>query len=163
MGIRLPSLLLNAKQVVKMHTVSSRNQCGVPKGHIAVYVGDMERKRFVVPISYLNHPSFSALLKSSEEEFGFKHPTGGAAASETVAADSLVSLEIAYIFNNSSVPLSFIKRCKRDAGLRKKTEGERYSQSAHERKAEGGRYRAAVYKLSRELLQATILIPACTR
>ncbi|KAA0045679.1 hypothetical protein IC582_025041 [Cucumis melo] len=77
MGIRLPSLLFNAKQVFKMHTVSSRNQCGVPKGHIAVYVGDIERKRFVVPLSYLNHPSFSALLKSAEEEFGFKHPTGG--------------------------------------------------------------------------------------
>ncbi|XP_022146176.1 auxin-responsive protein SAUR21-like [Momordica charantia] len=76
MGIRLPSLL-NAKQVLKMHTVSYRGQCGVPKGHIAVYVGDIERKRFVVPISYLNHPSFSALLKSAEEEFGFKHPTGG--------------------------------------------------------------------------------------
>ena len=77
MGIRLPSLLLSAKQIVKMQTVSSRNQCAVPKGHIAVYVGDNERKRFVVPISYLNHPSFSALLKTAEEEFGFKHPTGG--------------------------------------------------------------------------------------
>ncbi|KAG6605020.1 Auxin-responsive protein SAUR22, partial [Cucurbita argyrosperma subsp. sororia] len=76
MGIRLPSLLLNAKQAVKMHTASS-NRCGVPKGHIAVYVGDIERKRFVVPIAYLNHPSFSALLSSAEEEFGFKHPTGG--------------------------------------------------------------------------------------
>ncbi|XP_022146165.1 auxin-responsive protein SAUR21-like [Momordica charantia] len=77
MGIRLPSLLLNAKQIVRMQTASSRNQCGVPKGHIAVYVGEIERKRFVVPISYLNHPSFVALLKSAEEEFGFKHPTGG--------------------------------------------------------------------------------------
>ena len=77
MGIRLPSLLLNAKQAVKMHTASSKNRCGVPKGHIAVYVGDIERKRFVVPIAYLSHPSFSALLNRAEEEFGFKHPTGG--------------------------------------------------------------------------------------
>jgi SAUR family protein len=31
----------------------------------------------VVPISYINHPSFLALLNQSEEEFGFNHPMGG--------------------------------------------------------------------------------------
>ncbi|KAL2254830.1 UNVERIFIED_CONTAM: Indole-3-acetic acid-induced protein ARG7 [Sesamum indicum] len=49
----------------------------VPKGHLAVYVGESERKRFVIPVSYLNHPSFQDLLFQAEEEFGFDHPMGG--------------------------------------------------------------------------------------
>ena len=77
MGIRLPSILLNAKQILKMQALSARNQSDVPKGHIAVYVGEIQRKRFVVPISYLKHPSFVDLLNRSEEEFGFRHPMGG--------------------------------------------------------------------------------------
>ncbi|KAK9000393.1 hypothetical protein V6N11_080895 [Hibiscus sabdariffa] len=46
----------------------------VPKGHFAVYVGEAEKKRFVVPISFLKHPSFQKLLSEAEEEFGFNHP-----------------------------------------------------------------------------------------
>ncbi|ESR36784.1 hypothetical protein CICLE_v10030006mg [Citrus x clementina] len=49
----------------------------VPKGHFAVYVGETERSRFVVPVSYLKHPSFQKLLSQAEEEFGFHHPLGG--------------------------------------------------------------------------------------
>ncbi|KAK6120915.1 hypothetical protein DH2020_045343 [Rehmannia glutinosa] len=49
----------------------------VPKGHLAVYVGESEKKRFVVPLSFLNHPSFQELLSHAEEEFGFHHPMGG--------------------------------------------------------------------------------------
>ncbi|CAN6848314.1 unnamed protein product, partial [Brassica oleracea var. botrytis] len=37
----------------------------------------IQKKRYVVPISYLNQPSFQALLSKSEEEFGFDHPMGG--------------------------------------------------------------------------------------
>ncbi|MCD7467141.1 hypothetical protein HAX54_004415 [Datura stramonium] len=48
----------------------------VPKGHFAVYVGETYR-RFVVPISYLNHPLFQDLLHWAEEEFGYNHPMGG--------------------------------------------------------------------------------------
>ncbi|EYU37904.1 hypothetical protein ABFS82_02G013100 [Erythranthe guttata] len=49
----------------------------VPKGHLAVYVGENEKKRFVIPLSYLNHPLFQELLCRVEEEFGFHHPMGG--------------------------------------------------------------------------------------
>ncbi|KAK9108994.1 hypothetical protein Sjap_017054 [Stephania japonica] len=49
----------------------------VPKGHIAIYVGETQKRRFVVPISYLSHPSFQGLLNQAEEEFGFDHPMGG--------------------------------------------------------------------------------------
>ncbi|KAK2978312.1 hypothetical protein RJ640_017163 [Escallonia rubra] len=49
----------------------------VPKGYFAVYVGEQEKKRFVIPISFLNQPSFQELLSQAEEEFGFDHPMGG--------------------------------------------------------------------------------------
>ncbi|KAE9597640.1 putative small auxin-up RNA [Lupinus albus] len=34
-------------------------------------------KRFVIPISYLNQPSFEELRNQAEEEFGYDHPMGG--------------------------------------------------------------------------------------
>ncbi|KAG4966981.1 Auxin-induced protein 10A5 [Glycine soja] len=42
----------------------------VPKGYLVVYVGD-EMRRFVIPVSYLNQPSFQELLSQ------FDHPIGG--------------------------------------------------------------------------------------
>ncbi|KAK8582443.1 hypothetical protein V6N13_069221 [Hibiscus sabdariffa] len=78
MGVRLPSMIAGAKQMLKLQSrVTPREKPDVPKGHIAVYVGETQRKRFVVPISVLNHPSFEDLLKRAEEEFGFDHPMGG--------------------------------------------------------------------------------------
>ncbi|KAL0334642.1 UNVERIFIED_CONTAM: Auxin-induced protein X15 [Sesamum radiatum] len=56
---------------------SASSGVDVPKEHLAVYVGESERKRFVIPVSYLNHPSFQDLLFQAEEEFGFDHPMGG--------------------------------------------------------------------------------------
>ncbi|XP_023512611.1 auxin-responsive protein SAUR24-like [Cucurbita pepo subsp. pepo] len=77
MGIRFLSLVPHAKQILKMQSGFTKNQLDVPKGHVAVYVGEIQRKRFVVPISYLNHPSFQQLLNHAEEKFGFHHPQGG--------------------------------------------------------------------------------------
>ncbi|BAT91006.1 hypothetical protein LR48_Vigan08g178600 [Vigna angularis] len=48
----------------------------VPRGYLAVYVGN-KLKRFGIPVSYLNQPSFQELLSRTEEEFGYDHPTGG--------------------------------------------------------------------------------------
>ncbi|XP_054777445.1 auxin-responsive protein SAUR24-like [Prosopis cineraria] len=49
----------------------------VPKGHFAVYVGEEQKKRFLVPVSCLNAPEFQELLSMAEEEFGFDHLMGG--------------------------------------------------------------------------------------
>ncbi|KAL2536528.1 SAUR-like auxin-responsive protein family [Forsythia ovata] len=50
----------------------------VPKGHLAVYVGQKhgDFQRILVPVVYFNHPSFGDLLKESEKEYGFDHPGG---------------------------------------------------------------------------------------
>ncbi|KAF3681928.1 Auxin-induced protein X10A [Capsicum annuum] len=65
MAIRVP-------RIIKKSSTS----LDVPKGHFAVYVGE-KQKRFVIPISYLNQPSFQDLLSQAEKEFGFNHPMGG--------------------------------------------------------------------------------------
>lgn len=73
-AFHLQSLVSNAKQIIKL---SNKHQRDVPKGYLAVYVGEVQRKRFVVPLSYLDQPLFQDLLRRSEEEFGFNHPMGG--------------------------------------------------------------------------------------
>lgn len=71
MGVRLLSKIPHTK--FKPGILSSATTAAeVPKGQVAVYVGDAQKKRCVVPmISYLNHTSFLDLLKRAEEEFGF--------------------------------------------------------------------------------------------
>ncbi|XP_059295402.1 uncharacterized protein LOC132048726 [Lycium ferocissimum] len=51
----------------------------VPKGHMAVYVGENHnnKHRFVVPVSCLKNPSFQDLLRHAEEEYQFDYPMGG--------------------------------------------------------------------------------------
>jgi len=66
MGFRLPGIRRPSPKVVD----------AIPKGYLVVYVGD-KMKRFVIPISLLNQPSFQELLCLSEQEFGYDHPMGG--------------------------------------------------------------------------------------
>ncbi|WRX16331.1 Small auxin-up RNA - like 10 [Theobroma cacao] len=80
MGIQLIGLVHARQKLQRTLSARIRNAeatSNVPKGHIAVYVGEGNRKRFVIPISFLNHPLFQDLLNRAEEEFGFNHPMGG--------------------------------------------------------------------------------------
>ncbi|CAI9769840.1 unnamed protein product [Fraxinus pennsylvanica] len=79
MGLLFHSMIPNAKQIHKLQAFLRGNHQfpDVPKGYLAVYVGAIKKKRFVIPISYLNHPSFQDLLRRAEEEFGFDHPIKG--------------------------------------------------------------------------------------
>ncbi|XP_010312723.3 auxin-responsive protein SAUR21-like [Solanum lycopersicum] len=72
MGIKM-SPLVQGTRILRRFS----NSRGVPKGHCAVYVGESQKKRFVVPISYLSKPLFQDLLSQAEEQFGFDHPMGG--------------------------------------------------------------------------------------
>ncbi|KAL9173825.1 hypothetical protein ABFS82_02G014800 [Erythranthe guttata] len=65
------------RQMLRRSLSNERRSNEVPKGHLAVYVGESEKKRFVIPLSYLNNPSFQELLCQAEEEFGYHHPMGG--------------------------------------------------------------------------------------
>ncbi|CAN6848320.1 unnamed protein product [Brassica oleracea var. botrytis] len=70
--------LLGAKRIIGLSVAAtSKKTVSAPKGFLVVYIGEDNKKRHLVPISYLNQPSFQALLSKSEEEFGFDHPMGG--------------------------------------------------------------------------------------
>ncbi|KAL6198735.1 hypothetical protein ACLB2K_028524 [Fragaria x ananassa] len=80
MGFRLPRISIPKRSLIR--SLSNGNQTApktldIPKGYFAVYVGESQKKRFVIPISYLNQPSFMDLLSQAEEEFGYDHPMGG--------------------------------------------------------------------------------------
>uniref|UniRef100_A0A7N0V6A0 Small auxin up regulated protein n=1 Tax=Kalanchoe fedtschenkoi TaxID=63787 RepID=A0A7N0V6A0_KALFE len=77
MGFRL-SGVVQAKKLLRRSLSGSRQEssANVPKGFFPVYVGEF-KKRFVVPVSYLNQPAFQELLIQAEEEYGFDHPNGG--------------------------------------------------------------------------------------
>ncbi|XP_030442604.1 auxin-responsive protein SAUR21-like [Syzygium oleosum] len=76
MAIHL-SNIMHAKQILRRSLLIVREAVLVPKGYLAVYVGERQKKRYVVPISFLNQPLFQDLLSKAEEEFGFDHPMGG--------------------------------------------------------------------------------------
>ncbi|PNX56689.1 auxin-induced protein 6B [Trifolium pratense] len=88
MGFRLPPIRRSS---------SSKAVDEVAKGHLAVYVGD-KMKRFVIPVSFLNQPSFQELLSLSEEEFGYAHPMGGL----TIPCSEYAFLELTSCFNVKS-------------------------------------------------------------
>ncbi|KAL5714432.1 hypothetical protein ACHQM5_016396 [Ranunculus cassubicifolius] len=67
MAIRLPGIP-HVKRSLR-RSLSNSETSLVPK--------ENQVKRFVVPISYLNHSLFQELLNQAEEEFGFSHPMGG--------------------------------------------------------------------------------------
>ncbi|XVF73429.1 hypothetical protein PTKIN_Ptkin12aG0201200 [Pterospermum kingtungense] len=56
----------------------NENMMEVPKGHLAVYVGqkDGDFHRVLVPVIYFNHPLFGELLKEAEKEYGFSQQGG---------------------------------------------------------------------------------------
>lgn len=68
MGCQLPSILQGKR---------NSKTSDVPKGCFAVYVGDKQKKRFMVPVSYMNEPSFQDFLSQAKEEFGYDYPMGG--------------------------------------------------------------------------------------
>ncbi|VFQ86620.1 unnamed protein product [Cuscuta campestris] len=68
--------VLRPKLGLRRSSSRTNRESEIPKGHLAVYVGD-NKKRFVIPISYLKDHSFQDLLSQAEEEFGFDHPMGG--------------------------------------------------------------------------------------
>ncbi|CAJ1933681.1 unnamed protein product [Sphenostylis stenocarpa] len=87
MGFRLPSIRKASANQVSSKVVD------VPKGYLAVYIGE-KMKRFLIPVSYLNQPSFQDLLSQAEEEFGYDHPMGGLTipCREDVFLDTISSL-----------------------------------------------------------------------
>ncbi|OIT07058.1 PREDICTED: auxin-induced protein 15A-like [Nicotiana attenuata] len=62
---------------IRVPRIIKKSSTDVPKGHFAVYVGEKQKKRFVIPVSFLSQPAFQDLLCQAEEEFGFDHPMGG--------------------------------------------------------------------------------------
>lgn len=57
MAIRLPSGL-PVKQILSRLALSGNAVHYVPKGFLAVYVGESQKKRYIIPVSYVNKPQF---------------------------------------------------------------------------------------------------------
>ncbi|KAG6762932.1 hypothetical protein POTOM_033459 [Populus tomentosa] len=87
MGFRL-SAIVPAKQVLQL-SASAASQAVSDlsnMGCLAVYVGEIQKKRFVTPISYLNQSAFQDLLVQAEEEFGYAHPMGASSSNLSMTA-----------------------------------------------------------------------------
>ena len=62
MAIHLPAIS-NAKKILRQPLSSGREATSiVPKEYVAVYVGEEQKKRFAVPLSYLSEPAIQDLL-----------------------------------------------------------------------------------------------------
>jgi SAUR family protein len=76
MAGKLGHMLTRLHLARRSRSPSSPSVADVPRGHLAVYVGE-GRKRLVIPTACLSHPAFVTLLKRVEDEFGFDHRCGG--------------------------------------------------------------------------------------
>lgn len=100
MGFLLPRIATAKRTLIR--SLSSSNQTAdsktmdIPKGYFAVYVGESQKKRFVIPISYLNEPLFLDLLSQAEEEFGYDHPMGGITI--PCSEDTFLHLTLAWVY-----------------------------------------------------------------
>ncbi|XP_030504754.2 auxin-induced protein 15A-like [Cannabis sativa] len=81
MGFYLPGVVTTKKFLRRSLSSNSSKTTSsavdVPKGHLAVYVGERQKKRFVIPVSILSHSLFQELLVQAEDEYGYDHPMGG--------------------------------------------------------------------------------------
>ncbi|CAI0376964.1 unnamed protein product [Linum tenue] len=130
MGIQLQGIAHHARQKLQ-RTLSARlasvvATCNnVPKGHVAVYVGEEGyRKRFIIPVTYLNHPLFQILLNRAEEEFGFDHPMGGLTIPCSVPKGHVAVYvgEVEMMMKRFVVPISYLSHPTFQALLRKAEE-----------------------------------------
>ncbi|CAI9769839.1 unnamed protein product [Fraxinus pennsylvanica] len=87
MGIRFLATISQARKVRNQKSMQNIQTlpfpggtatADVPKGHFAVYVGEVKltKHRFVIPISYLKDPLSQDLSRRPEEEYGFDYPGG---------------------------------------------------------------------------------------
>ncbi|KAI7751976.1 hypothetical protein M8C21_022072 [Ambrosia artemisiifolia] len=79
MTFRVPRII-QARKILKRSLSNGGNTLActdIPKGYFAIYVGEQEKKRFVVSLSLLCEPRFQELLHQAEQEFGYNHPMGG--------------------------------------------------------------------------------------
>ncbi|KAJ8621225.1 hypothetical protein MRB53_029754 [Persea americana] len=63
----------------------------IPEGYFVVYVDD-ESKRYLIPLNYLDHEAFQALLSRAEEEFGYSGSGAVRLPCDTVFFDHLLWL-----------------------------------------------------------------------
>ncbi|XP_062079472.1 auxin-responsive protein SAUR24-like [Humulus lupulus] len=79
MAFKLPGILSAKKTLRRSFSglkEAALKSSSIPKGYIAVYVGEEEKKRYVVPVWNLNETAFQELLSMAEQEFGYDHPMG---------------------------------------------------------------------------------------
>ncbi|MFS7907180.1 putative small auxin-up RNA [Helianthus anomalus] len=71
---RLQKGLFLAKKRQESYSSQEMVPKDVKEGHFAVIASDdYVERRFVIPITYLHHPSFLRLLERAAEEYGFDH------------------------------------------------------------------------------------------
>ncbi|CAN4095438.1 unnamed protein product [Withania somnifera] len=98
----------------KASTLTSRGRVpsDVSSGHIAVIVGD-NCKRYVIRVTYLNHPMFKKLLSQAEEQYGFANSGPLAIPCDESLFEELL-LYLARFHSLSNNNMASIKKCFED-------------------------------------------------